>query len=294
LIFLTSKKQTIMKTIILYNQLKKHFLLFFVALLCSETLQAQTTPEVLWAKQFGGAKGESVMGIDVDESGNIYIAGIFGLETSIGDITLTTPHGTDSFVAKTDSSGNVLWVKQFGGELSNVVKTITTDDLGYIYTSGHFSGITTFDSLTLDAGSYPDIFVVKQDASGNVLWVTQFGGTNLLGVESIGVDSMGNVYTLGYFYDNITIGNNTLTSYEPGKRSPFIAKQDASGNVLWAKKIDHTDFISVKKIAIDTSDDLYIAGVFWGTVDFDGTTLISSDDGEDFFLVKLNSSGQTK
>jgi|GEM_PF-5740082 len=43
-----------MKTIILYNQLKKPFLLFFVVFFGTQILHSQTIPEVLWAKRYGG------------------------------------------------------------------------------------------------------------------------------------------------------------------------------------------------------------------------------------------------
>jgi len=278
-----------MKTITFYNQFKKHFLLFFIAFLGTQIVQSQTTPEVLWAKRFGGPNTESASDMVIDASENIYMVGTFSSETTFGDITLTASNGGASFVAKTDSSGNVLWAKQF----SNCnARGITTDNLGNVYVAGNFLGTVTFDSFTLNSGNSPDVFVLKQDASGNVLWVTHFGGTNISDVQSIVADSQGSAYTIGYFYENITLGNITISS-EQQTRSYFIAKQDTSGNVLWAKKIGQTDFISVEKITIDTSDNIYVLGDFDGTIDFDGTTFIASEGYQDFFLVKLNSLGQT-
>jgi len=118
---------------------------------------------------------------------------------------------------------------------------------------------------------------MKQNPNGDVLWVTQFDGTDITGVKSIVVDSQNNVYTTGYFRGNsITIGNSILTSSEQEIENAFVTKQDTSGNVLWAEKIGQTDYVSVEKITIDTSDNICIVGNFEGTIDFGGITLIKS------------------
>jgi len=283
-----------MKTTTFYNFITKQniafALLFFIGI-----FQAQTTPEVLWAKQFGGQNLENPKDIATDNFGNIYLTGTFVDETSFEDTTLTALNGgSASFVAKTDPLGNVLWVKQFGGTSSGGgVRGITIDDVGNVYATGTFTGTAIFDSFTLDAGNSPDIFVVKQDSSGNTLWATHFGGTNISGVQSIVADSQGNVYTTGYFYDNITIGNSTLTSSEQQTKSAFVVKHDTSGNVLWAKKIGQTDFVSIERIIIDATENICVIGLFSGTVDFDGIIFTDSNEERDFFLVKLNPSGQT-
>jgi len=126
--------------------------------------------------------------------------------------------------------------------------------LGNVYSTGTFTGTAIFDSFTLDAGDTPDIFVIKQNPNGEVLWITQFDcpDFNLIRAESIVVDTQGNVYTAGYFYDSITIGDTILTSSEQETRSAFVTKQDTSGNVLWAKKLGK------QIIFLSKNDDRYL------------------------------------
>jgi len=50
--------------------------------------QAQTTPEVLWAKQFGGINSKGPQDMATDPSNNIYVIGVFSNEIIFGDIAL--------------------------------------------------------------------------------------------------------------------------------------------------------------------------------------------------------------
>jgi len=252
---------------------------------------------VLWAKQYGGINSDNPRDMVTDTQGNIYMTGVFSKNTKFGDFYLTT-QVSSTFVTKTDPLGNVLWAKRFNGTSTNSSIGIAIDSLGNIYTTGRFSGTTTFGNSTLEAQSDEDIFVVKQDSEGNVLWVSQFTGTQnqifiLSGARTITTDTQGYIYTAGYFgFDNITFGNITLTRPINVARSAFIVKQDPSGNVLWAKNFEATKSTQVEKITTDAFDNLYITGTFWGTVIFGNTTLTNSDETNDLFLAKLDSSGE--
>jgi len=187
-----------MKTTTLYNFITRQnllfVLLFFVLILQG---QAQTTPEVLWAKHYGGTNTEGARDIATDIFGNIYITGFFWYETDFEGISLSTSGISAPFVAKTDLSGNVLWAKQFGSSGLDTGTGIATDNLGNVYTIGTFIGTAVFDSFTLDAGNSSDIFVVKQNSSGDVLWVTAFTtpqNSSPATSKSIVLDTQGNIY----------------------------------------------------------------------------------------------------
>jgi len=287
-----------MKTIIFCCQLKKHLLLFFVALFGTQILQSQTTPNVLWAERYGGINAESSSDIVTDTDGNIYMTGYFSEQIKFGNIILTTQGAIATFVTKTDPSGNVLWATRFDGTSSNGGRSITLDAQRNIYTTGEFSSVTTFGPFTLVAQSESDIFVVKQDPSGDVLWVSQFVGTQnfiLTPTQSLTIvaDTQGNVYTAGNFgAESVTFGNFTLTRPVGTTTNTFIVKQDPSGNVLWAKNFGETNSASILKTTIDNLGNLYIIGGFSGTVSFGSTTLINLDGKRDGFLAKLNTFGE--
>jgi hypothetical protein len=85
----------------------------------------------------------------------------------------------DIFVTKYDSNGNVKWVKSSGGDQFEGVSNIINDTEGNLYVTGGFiSSSISFGSTKLlnhNAGK-SDIFIVKYDTSGKVLWATSEGG----------------------------------------------------------------------------------------------------------------------
>ena len=295
-----------MKNFTSYNRniLKRQVVLFilpvFAFVFSVQVAQAQAVPEVSWAMQFQGNSAEKNI-IASDASGNVYVTGNFSGTVDFGDITLTSTGTADVFVAKVDASGTVLWAEKFEmtEELSLGQSTdIATDASGNVYTIGTFWGTVAFGSVTLTS-DYQDVFVVKQDASGAVLWVSKFvsAGTNY--AKGITVDTQGNIYTTGSFSGyTATFGDIELTRYSTGTihEDTFVVKQNASGEVLWAKNFGATgnsgqNFVySRGGITTDTAGNVYITGEFFGIADFDGTTIDGSS--VDTFITKIDTSGE--
>jgi len=286
-----------MKNSLIYQKTKrvKDLLLFFLIIISTDFVQAQLEPNVLWAKRFGGT---SAFGIATDDAQNIYFTGIFGGTADFGDITLTATGNTPGlYVAKTDSSGEILWAKQFDMQTNvNRVGGIAVDPFGNVYTTGFFAGTVYFDntiSLTTST-SIQATFVVKQNNSGEVLWATKFEDINQTGVygSSIATDTQGNIYTVGHFTGQTAVfGDITLTGSSEGRDTGYVVKQDPDGNVLWAKNLVGTDDVDIIKIILDTSGNIYITGNIWGTASFGDTTLVCSNL-YNMFVAKMDAFGE--
>src|SRR5260221_867783 len=139
-------------------------------------------PEIL----IGNVGGSS---ISVDASGHVYATGYFSLTVDFdpgpGSFNLTAPgamQAFDIFVSKSDSLGNFLWAKGFGGQGPDVGNAIALDASANIYSTGEFRDTVDFDPGpgTLDLISVPNdltnMFILKLDSSGNFLWAKSFGG----------------------------------------------------------------------------------------------------------------------
>lgn len=299
-----------MKNITFYRVALKQRLLSVIlfAFILPVSVQAQTDePGVVWAKKFQVSfyfAGDS----STDASGNTYMTGAFSSMTDFGDTTLTSAGDTDAFVVKTNKFGTVLWAERFGGGGLDSGVAITTDASGNIYTTGRFSSTATFGSVTLTSPStHKGLFVVKQNASGTVLWATQFSSPGTINpgdfiTKGITVDSQGNVYTTGHFISNTAVfGDISLNHISEGFNSPydtFVVKQDASGQVLWAKNFgaveetnDTNVYVASNKITVDSSDNLYITGRFGNTANFDDIALTGAATSGSTFLTKMSPLG---
>jgi len=179
----------------------------------------------LWAKQAGGTSPDYGWGIAIDSSGNSYVTGYFEGTASFGTTNLTSSGVQDIFIAKLDSSGNWLWVKQAGGNNWDVGFGIATDSSGNSYITGLFAEFASFGSTTLTSSGQDDIFVAKLDNNGNWLWVKQAGGISSDEGFAITTDSSENSYVTGYYQGTASFGSIELTS--SGGNDIFIAKLGA-------------------------------------------------------------------
>jgi len=264
-----------------------------LVVIIATNLFGYSQPNFLWAKQAGGANNDNGNEIAVDGSGNSYITGGFQGTATFGNTTLTSAGEYDLFIAKIDEDGNFLWAKKVGGVGPEYGNSIAVDGSGNSYITGFFYGTATFGNTTLTSAGY-DIFIAKTDASGNFLWAKKAGGTNYDSGNSIAVDGSGNSYITGYFFGTATFGNTTLTS--AGWTEIFIAKIDASGNFLWAKKAGGANNDSGYSIAVDGSGNSYTIGGFEGTATFGNISLTSVKDAngkftKDIFIAKIDGNG---
>ncbi|MEO5569451.1 MAG: T9SS type A sorting domain-containing protein [Bacteroidia bacterium] len=274
-----------------YTLTAKGFLCGTILLFNSMATFAQS-PSWLWAESAGGINDDAGYSIAVNVNGNCYVTGYFRSNTiTFGSTTLTNSNNGSLFVVKYDPLGNVLWAKQAENGYGF---SIAVDTNGYSYVTGAFEGTSiVFGSTTLlnTSISLNDIFIVKYDPSGNVVWAKSASGNNIENASSISVNPAGNSYITGNFVsDSITFDNITLINGNPGYDLIFITKYDASGNVVWAKSPVGTDNAAYS-IKTDVSGNSYLTGYFRNApITFGSFTLLPVGS-FDIFLVKYDSSG---
>lgn len=127
-------------------------------------------------------------------------------------------------------------------------------------------------------------------------WAGKFGGIGEDVVRELYVDAAGTTYTTGYFTDeaNFAVMGTPVNLTSNGFYDVFVQKTDASGNLVWARSFGSDSFEYGTAIIADADGNVYISGVFDQPTDFDpgtGSTILTSNGGQDMFLVKLNASG---
>lgn len=159
-----------------------------------------------------------------DRTGNIIVTGNFaGTVRFAPDVELTSVGGADSYLAKFDATGALIWARQVGGPAFDQIREIALDAAGNIYAGGRFQGATTVaPGVTLTSAGSNDVFVAKFNPSGTLLWAIQSGGPGDDRGFDIAVDNRGNAYIAGSFSSLATFGPFTRDS--AGSTDMFIAK----------------------------------------------------------------------
>ncbi len=289
--------------------MKLLFTPFFLLLFCISPSHASSWE---WAKSMAGTNGDFGNSIAVDANGNSYVTGSFSSDTlkldSLTYITTSTlfPITTQQiFLAKYDAVGNMIWAKGSQSSFISEGLDVAVAADGSVYVTGYFYCDTLrFDSITLvnsSSGINADIFIVKYSNTGNVLWAKSAGGAIDDIATSIAVASDGSVFVTGCFRSSTLTFNNGTNLVKVGVSNIFLAKYDYSGNLLWAKKgsgdCGSQTFLSISNqysLALDASDNIYIAGCFFSpTFDFDGTLISNafSNNTSDNYMAKYDSQG---
>jgi hypothetical protein len=255
----------------------------------------------VWVKKLQGTGSAYINSVDIDALGNIHAVGYFDgtVDFDLGGLVhnITSNGYGDIFISKWDNNGDFVWSKSMGGSLDqDEANSVDVDAVGNVYTTGFYVGTVDFDpgvgvSNLLGIGTQ-DVFVSKLDASGNFVWAKSMGGTDYDVGNSVVSDASGNVYTTGYFRGsadfNPGVGVTNLIS--GGFDDVFVQKLDNNGDFVWANAITGTGINNGISIAVDDLNNLYTAGYFRNTADFDpeiGISNITSNGNFDVFIQKL-------
>jgi hypothetical protein len=156
---------------------------------------------------------------------------------------------------------------------------------GSVTVTGRFSGTADFGGVTLTAaGQYFEIFVARYDASGNVLWAQRAGGVNTDEAYGVAAHADGSVTVTGGFSGTADFGGVTLTA--AGELDIFVARYDASGNVLWAQRAGGTWWDRGWGVAAHADGSVTVTGGFRHTADFGGVTLTAAGF-SDIFVARI-------
>lgn len=194
------------------------------------------------------------------------------------------------------------WVRLISDDLNNPSVTgwaaggigmdagisIVTDSSKNIFVTGYFKDTATFNGIKVVSAGESDIFIVKYHNSGLMEWVKTAGGPSDDFCNDITVDGSGNIYITGTFQGIANFDTIALTSM--GAEDFFIAKYDNLGNFQWVQRSNGTQTEVGVDIFSSISGDIYVAGFFYDTATFSGTSIISSG-GSDIFIAKYDTAG---
>ena len=270
-------------------------------------LPTVVTAQITFERTYGGAVNDNGLSVQQTSDGGYIITGStnsFGAGSS------------DVYLIKTNSSGDTLWTRTFGG---------TSDDGGYSVQETSVGGyVIAGFTYSFGAGS-SDVYLIKTNAGGDTLWARTFGGTSNDWGTSVQETSDGGYIIAGSTY-----------SFGAGFNDIYLIKTTSSGDTLWTRAFGGTSYEGGSSVQQTIPDGGYIiAGVtnsfgagfydayliktnaggdtlwtktFGGTSDDDGYSVQETTDGgyilsgstysfgegmDDVYLIKTNAGGDT-
>jgi hypothetical protein len=244
-----------------------------------------------WARAAAGQGFDYGNYITTDDSGNIYLSGQFEYDCYFGTKMISTAGQHDIYVAKYNSSGTLMWVRNAGGTDGDAGHGVGLDANRNVYTTGEFEMTchwSATDSATVGGAGVNNIYLSKYDNNGNLVWLRNVLSNGDGRGRGLACDSAGNTYFTGSFAKNANFGGINITYY--GYADAFLAKYDKDGNAKWVKKSGGTGDDKGKGVALDNFGNVFLCATFTNTANISGH-FVTASGLYDSYIVKYDTSG---
>ena len=217
--------------------------------------------------------------------------------TFTATLTITDNNGgtaTDSVIITVVAANLPTWAKDWGTTGSDAANVVGTDASGNMYVAGQFRGTMVVGTSSLTSGgTAADVYLVKYAPDGSVVWIRGIGSATAdENVKGIAIDGAGNLDLVGSFGGTTNLGGSDLVA--SGTVDMYVAQYSAaSGAHQWSKRFGGvTGSDDAKGVAVDSLGNLYVTGMYSGTVNFGGANLtVPFSTDLDVFLAKFTSAG---
>lgn len=223
---------------------------------------------LIYSTFLGGTGSDYATGIAVDSTGQAYLCGYTGsVDFPVSSNAFQGLYGggtSDGFFARLNASGSqLIYATYLGGTGNDTASAVALDPAGNVYLTGQTQS-SNFPLLAAMQTMFNerDAFVVKLNASNQVLYSTYLGGTGVTSGTGIAVDSAGNAYVTGYTNaPDFPVAYSAYQSCNHGSYDAFVAKLSSDGStILAATYFGGSGSDVAAGIALDGSGDVFVAG----------------------------------
>lgn len=251
--------------------------LFFVSV-----AEAQT----YWGTMGGGLTIEEATSVALDPSQNTVATGYFTGSAVFQGQTLNSAGLSDIFVAKYNPGGTLMWAVRLGGVSNERATSVACDNFGNIFITGYFYGTFTAGAQTLTSTGQQDVFLIKMNPAGQVVWARRGGGTQADIANDVAVDNTGAPVIIGQYSGTATFGATSITGQA---EDVFVTKYDSAGTVQWVKNGTAPAVDRGFAVSCDQNNNVVATGQFSQTITFDVTHPNTSNNS--VFVIKFNAAG---
>jgi len=207
-------------------------------------LKIDSNGTIVWERNFGGYLGDCGYSVDETSDGGLVVVGY------------TDSSGNDKqvYLLKTDSNGNFLWEKNFGGSSYDYGSGVIETSDGGLAVAGY----------TGSFGNDKQVYLLKTDLDGNLLWQKTFGSSSTF-----------------YGYNIVETKDGGLVVAASKYSQIYLLKTDSNGNLLWEEILGGSIFGEIDRNVVETTDGgLVVTGY-----------AVSSENTQQVYLVKTDSDG---
>jgi len=259
-------------------------------------LLVKTTPggALDWAVSGGSFLDEESAGLAAHSQGGVVCAGAFWFTAQFGNLQLQAAQNPKAiFLIRYNSAGQPQWGKVLDGASLKAAGDLAVAPDGSIYLTGYFQGQLVFGTdTTLAAHGNTDFFLAKFTATGQLIWALNCGGQEETRGVALAVDpTTGDVVASGFYDKQAQFGEQILVA-NTSDRDVFVARFNANGQVLWARRAGGVHDDNVSDLAIDATGHIYLTGSFIGVINLAENFSIQSLNGiPDFYLLRYAPDG---
>jgi len=206
----------------------------------------------IWANRYGFDYYDAAYNLAFDDAGNIYFTGIYNCypyDLILDQLYEDTAYGAQTLkIYKTDLNGNRIWNKTITANPGSIASnTLTVDAENNIIIAGMFSQTINFNSIgsnesftsTNNSYSEDDIFILKINNNGDLIWAKHLEGGNETAIEILS-DTLNNIYISGSHLSQIDFNPDPNVTYlselANGRGNGFLLKLDKDGNFIWVNQ----------------------------------------------------------
>ena len=270
------------------NKCMRKLSLVVIFTYCSANIFAQT-PDIEWQNTIGGNKEDVIYSCKKTLDGGFILGGT-STSASSGDKSennMGLSATTDYWIVKTDATGNIEWENTIGGNKDDVLRdVIQTADGGYLAGGYSVSGIGGDKTEgRLGPPFYSDYWVIKLNASGEIIWQNTIGGIFDDHLISLIENADGTFYLGGESSSEAGI-DKAEYSYA---NDIWIVKINSVGNIIWQSTISGLQGEYFQKMKVTADGGLIIGAYSYSNAGLDKSE--GSYGTYDYWIVKLDTSG---
>ena len=239
---------------------------------------------LVWSQLLGHPSDTEARAVKIDGAGNIFVMGIFRETVQFGShLVQESPPGSGTYLLKLDPGGQVLWAKSLGAITG---QALALDASGNAFVCANFTGTRTVGSFTI-TGTLSEAAIVRVSSQGAINWVRTGGSAGTDYATAVATDAAGNCLLAGRFAYIAQFGSQTLSS--AGQGDLFLAKYDATGNLLWVKRGGGVNNDQATCLAVDQQGHVLVGGFFGSQFSYMGLSLSAS--GQSGVLLETDADG---